>query len=345
VTDVPAWSAPQAIAMLADPAVPAELLDAAAVVIDLRETAPLEPPAGLHALPCPVLALIDADGSTDWPVDLAIAESSDDAHVLANDATGAMEVLTAAASRAPAASRVLVQVLRATTELPVTEALVVESLAYSLLLTGPDFRDWLAGRSLPGASEDTDPPVLVRRDGPLLELVLNRVSVRNAYDARMRDALHDALSIALLDDSVEQVVLRANGPSFCSGGDLRDFGTSADLVRAHAIRLARHPGRLLGTLGARAEVWVHGACVGAGAELPAFAGRVVARGDATFRLPELAMGTIPGAGGTVSLARRIGRQRTLLLALSGRDLPATDALRWGLIDDVVGELPESAVTV
>jgi enoyl-CoA hydratase/carnithine racemase len=52
------------------------------------------------------------------------------------------------------------------------------------------------------------------------------------------------------------------------------------------------------------------------------------------------MGTIPGAGGTVSLPRRIGRQRTLLLALSGIPLPVVDALRWGLVDEV-----ESAVSV
>jgi enoyl-CoA hydratase/carnithine racemase len=49
-----------------------------------------------------------------------------------------------------------------------------------------------------------------------------------------------------------------------------------------------------------------------------------------FELPEIRMGLVPGAGGTVSLARRIGRHRTALLALSG----ATRALDWGLIDAV-----------
>jgi len=156
--------------------------------------------------------------------------------------------------------------------------------------------------------------------------------VRNAYDAAMRDELVQALSLALMDPSIERVVLRGNGPSFCSGGDLRDFGTSDDLVRAHAIRVARHPGVLLHQLADRTEVHVHGACVGAGVELPAFGGRVVASPDAWFRLPELAMGLIPGAGGTVSLPRRIGVGRTLLLALSGIDLRAQDALRWGLVD-------------
>jgi enoyl-CoA hydratase/carnithine racemase len=79
---------------------------------------------------------------------------------------------------------------------------------------------------------------------------------------------------------------------------------------------------------------MHGACVGAGVELAAFAGRVVAAPGTTFRLPEVSMGAIPGAGGTVSLPRRIGAPRTLLLGLSGLALAAEDALRWGLVDAV-----------
>lgn len=91
-------------------------------------------------------------------------------------------------------------------------------------------------------------------------------------------------------------------------------------------------GRLLHALRDRVEVRVHGSCVGAGLELPAFAGTVVADPTATFRLPEVAMGLIPGAGGTVSIPRRIGRWRTLYLALSGEPISAAVAARWGLID-------------
>jgi enoyl-CoA hydratase/carnithine racemase len=79
--------------------------------------------------------------------------------------------------------------------------------------------------------------------------------------------------------------------------------------------------------------------VGAGVELPAFAGTVVAAENATFRLPEVAMGLIPGAGGTVSLPRRIGRWRTLYLALSGLSLNAASALAWGLADRVAPGAP------
>jgi enoyl-CoA hydratase/carnithine racemase len=74
--------------------------------------------------------------------------------------------------------------------------------------------------------------------------------------------------------------------------------------------------------------------VGAGIELAAFAGKLTAREDAFFQLPEVAMGLVPGAGGTVSIPRRIGRQRTAYLALSGLPVDAITARQWGLIDEI-----------
>jgi enoyl-CoA hydratase/carnithine racemase len=73
-------------------------------------------------------------------------------------------------------------------------------------------------------------------------------------------------------------------------------------------------------------------CAGSGIELPAFAGTVVAAPDTTFALPEVSLGLVPGAGGTVSLPHRIGRHRTALLALSGATIDAPTALAWGLVD-------------
>jgi len=82
--------------------------------------------------------------------------------------------------------------------------------------------------------------------------------------------------------------------------------------------------------------YVHGACVGAGIELAAFAGRVVATPDTRCRLPEVSLGLVPGAGGTVSIPRRIGRQRTAWLGLGGAELEATRAAQWGLVDEIAG---------
>ena len=101
------------------------------------------------------------------------------------------------------------------------------------------------------------------------------------------------------------------------------------------MRTARAPGLLLDRFGARATAVVHGACIGAGTELAAFSARVEAAPDARFCLPEVAMGLVPGAGGTVSVTRRVGRQRAALLALTGGTIDAHTALQWGLIDTVV----------
>jgi enoyl-CoA hydratase/carnithine racemase len=61
---------------------------------------------------------------------------------------------------------------------------------------------------------------------------------------------------------------------------------------------------------------------------------VVSTEDALFQLPEVGMGLVPGAGGTVSIPRRIGRQRAAYLAISGISLDARTAKQWGLVDEV-----------
>jgi enoyl-CoA hydratase/carnithine racemase len=176
--------------------------------------------------------------------------------------------------------------------------------------------------------------VRVERTGDVLELWLNRPEKRNAFSAEMRDALCEALGVPVIDPSITRVRLCGEGAAFCSGGDLDEFGTLPDPATAHAIRSTRHPARWLHDLGARVECVIHGACVGAGIELRAFAPRIVARPDTRIRLPELAMGLVPGAGGTVSLPLRIGRQRTVWLGLSGVELDAETALDWGLVDAI-----------
>ncbi|MEO3822709.1 enoyl-CoA hydratase/isomerase family protein [Actinomadura sp. B10D3] len=243
-------------------------------------------------------------------------------------------LLYEAAERNPQATLVLRDVLRTTEGMPVPAALDVESYAYSTLLGGAEFARWLGTRGPRTLPPEAADPVLLVRDAGHLRITLNRPERRNAYGRQLRDALADALRLAVLDEEIGQVVLDGTGPAFCSGGDLAEFGTTPDLTTAHLVRTRAGAGRLIHQLRHRMEVHVHGSCVGAGAELPAFAGRIVARPDASFRLPEISMGLIPGAGGTVSIPRRIGRWRTLYIALSGGPLDAHAALAWGLIDEM-----------
>jgi enoyl-CoA hydratase/carnithine racemase len=250
-----------------------------------------------------------------------------------------IEAIESVVSAHAHAATTLVQVLRVSERLTVDSALVVESLAYATLQAGPDHRRWLEVSSRPVPDDDPSPVVLLDRRENRLAVRLNRPSRRNAYSARMRDELIEALAVAALDASIQSLELRGDGPNFCSGGDLAEFGAVHDVSTAHQIRMARSTGSWLNRLKARTEVYVHGSCVGAGVELPAFAGRVVAAPDTTFSLPEVSMGLIPGAGGTASIPRRIGRQRAAWLALTGREIDAGTAAAWGLVDDVSGRIP------
>ena len=237
--------------------------------------------------------------------------------------------------RYPRACAVLVQVLRVTGELDPLAALSMESMAYAALQGGAEFARWLEARPpmqpKSGSAEDI---VLLERNGDNLQVVLNCPGNRNALSAPMRDALADAFRLAVQDASITSIDVSARGPCFSAGGDLGEFGTMTDLARAHSVRMTRMPARYLAACRERCTFHLHGACIGAGIELPAFAARLVASPDTTFRLPEVGMGLIPGAGGCVSIPRRIGRQRTARMAILGETVHAEQALGWGLIDEI-----------
>ncbi|ADP83226.1 enoyl-CoA hydratase/isomerase family protein [Pseudofrankia inefficax] len=250
-----------------------------------------------------------------------------------DDVPAAVAALDRAVADHPEAAVALVGLLRMTPRLEPLDGLVAESLAYSTLLAGGDFARWLAARG-PRPHRDADRPLLRRRDGDRLVLTFNRPEARNAFDTFTRDALVAALREASADATLTEVVLTANGPSFGAGGDLSQFGTAGDLARAHLVRTGASAGAEIIRCPHRVVAHLHGACVGAGIEIPAFADRVVAAPDVAIQLPELALGLVPGAGGTVSVTRRIGRRRTAWLVLTGTFLDAPTALRWGLIDAI-----------
>jgi enoyl-CoA hydratase/carnithine racemase len=241
-----------------------------------------------------------------------------------------LDAIRQAVAAAPIAASVLCQVLRAGEALPLRAALAVESLGYSTLLDGAAFAVWRA-RTPPGTVAAARPYLTVDREDDLVTVTLTRPDTRNAMSAAMRDALFEALANVLDDPSAPRLRLAGQGECFSTGGDLAEFGTARDLALAHAVRTARSCAALLAELGDRAEVVLHGACVGSGLEIPAAAARRFARPGTFFQLPELRMGLIPGAGGTVTLSRVLGRHRTAYMALSARRVALDEAVRWGLV--------------
>jgi enoyl-CoA hydratase/carnithine racemase len=248
----------------------------------------------------------------------------------------AIAELAARVDRWPLCAAVCDDVLRSVDPAgPTLVGVVTESLAYSTLQGGPEFARWLAERG-PARLPDIADPVQAHRDGNTLRVAFNRPQRHNAFSTDARGALLEALAVAQLDPSVDEVVLTGNGPSFCSGGDLDEFGTLRDPASAHLARTRYSPALVLDALTARlgqaCRAEVHGQVLGSGLEMAAFCGRMVCLPDVVFGLPELSLGLIPGAGGTVSVTRRIGRWRTAYLVLSGQTIDADTALAWGLVD-------------
>ncbi len=271
--------------------------------------------------PHPVIAV----GPTPCPgADVVVAQEAD------------ARPLVAAIEQQPDAALVLVQLLRGIELLPLPAALVAESLAYGLLQTGAAHRAWLAARDAEPelVAGESGPAIELAREGDILTAYLNRPEHRNAVSVEMRDALVELFELVALDDSIQRLDLAARGNCFSVGGELREFGLSASSLQAHRVRSLRHPGRALAAVADRVHCHLHSACIGSGIEIPAFAGRISAAPNTFFQLPELAMGLIPGAGGCVSITRRIGRQRTAWLVLSGRRIKAQVALDWGLVDAI-----------
>ena len=266
----------------------------------------------------------------------------DPALVHADDPAAECAALTAAVTRNPRASLALTGLLHLTEQLPVSAGLFAESAVYSMLLAGPEFGSWRAGQPRRPLPEYGRSPVALRRSGDELEVVLDYPQRRNAFSWQMRDGLAEAFDLVLADPSIAQVRVRGAGPVFCSGGDLDEFGTSADVSVAHLVRLDRSVAARIDRCRDRVSVFVHGAGIGAGIELPAFAGLVTAHPDTVFQLPELGMGLVPGAGGTVSITRRVGRWRTAYLALRGTPIDAATALTWGLVDQLTDDAPDGS---
>jgi 2-(1,2-epoxy-1,2-dihydrophenyl)acetyl-CoA isomerase len=138
---------------------------------------------------------------------------------------------------------------------------------------------------------------------------------------------------------VRAVLLTAAGPSFCVGGDLREFAAADDLG-GHLTRVtdALHDAlRIFAGLDAPVVAAVQGAVAGAGLGLVGAADLVVAAEDATFVAAYTGIGYTPDAGVTWSLPRLVGPRLALELLLTNRPLTAAEALTAGLVTSVVPE--------
>ncbi|MFI0230304.1 enoyl-CoA hydratase/isomerase family protein [Streptomyces sp. NPDC017086] len=180
--------------------------------------------------------------------------------------------------------------------------------------------------------------VLVRRHGPVAELVLDRPKVMNAVSTEMARSLAGACAALAGDREARVVVLTSSHErAFCVGADLKERNsfTDAELVRQRPVARGAYTGVLelpMPTIAA-----VHGFALGGGFELALACDLIVADRTAVVGLPEVSVGVIPGGGGTQLLPRRVGAARAAELIFTARRVEAAEAAGLGLVDQVVEE--------
>ncbi|MDE3073952.1 MAG: enoyl-CoA hydratase/isomerase family protein [Chloroflexota bacterium] len=177
--------------------------------------------------------------------------------------------------------------------------------------------------------------LVYENDNGVARITLNRPEVLNASNIRMRDELYEVLSAVRADDETWMLLLRGAGRGFCAGADLTEFGTAPSPTAARHIRFARDVWALLRGLPVPKVAVLHGFVFGSGLEMALFCDLRIAAEGTLLGLPEVQLGLIPAAGGTQTLPRVCGIGPALDLLLTGRRIEATEALRLGLVSQVV----------
>jgi len=163
-------------------------------------------------------------------------------------------------------------------------------------------------------------------------ITLNRPESRNALNRAMCEDLIAATAAAAADPGVRLVLLRANGPVFCAGADLKERkGMTSDEVRTRRLRGFAAYGALE-SLAVPAIAVVHGAAIGSGSEIVAACDFIVATPEATFATPEAIWGTV---GATQRLPRVLGKRLAKDMMFTGRKLSAEEARAAGLVTRIV----------
>jgi 2-(1,2-epoxy-1,2-dihydrophenyl)acetyl-CoA isomerase len=176
--------------------------------------------------------------------------------------------------------------------------------------------------------------VLTSRDGAVLTITLNRPNVFNAVNRAMHDGLAAALADAA-DPEVRAVVITGAGRGFCSGQDLREFGSLPGGVR-EALEQTYHPNiRSIRALEKPVIAAINGPVAGAGLSLACACDVRIGSSNANFVPGFIGIGLVPDAGGTWFIHRLLGFTRAFEWMVSNRRLNADEALEWGLVSEVV----------
>lgn len=176
----------------------------------------------------------------------------------------------------------------------------------------------------------------IEREAGVARVWLDRPERRNAFDAELIEAVHDAFTAFALEPDLRAVVLAGRGAAFCAGADLEWMRASGELTHERNVADARRAAAMFAAVdGCPVPVIarVHGYALGGGTGLACCCDVVLAREDARFGFTEVRLGLIPATIGPFALAR-IGRSQARALFLSGELFEAEHARAIGIVHEV-----------
>jgi crotonobetainyl-CoA hydratase len=183
-------------------------------------------------------------------------------------------------------------------------------------------------------TETVAPAALTERRGNVLVITLNRPEARNAVNSALSTAVGDALQEAQDDPEVRAVVITGAGESFCAGADLKAISRRENLFHPDHSEWG-FAGYVHHYVDKPTIAAVNGTALGGGSELALASDLVVAEERAKFGLPEVKRGLIAAAGGVFRIVDHLPRKVAMELILTGEPMSSADALKWGLINQVV----------
>jgi len=180
----------------------------------------------------------------------------------------------------------------------------------------------------------TAPAALTERRGNVLLITINRPEARNAVNGAVSVAVGDALQAAQDDAEVRAVVITGAGESFCAGADLKAISRRENIYHPEHGEWG-FAGYVQHVIDKPTIAAVNGTALGGGTELALASDLVVAEERTKFGLPEVKRGLIAAAGGVFRIVDQLPRKVAMELIFTGEPISAADALKWGLINQVV----------
>lgn len=173
----------------------------------------------------------------------------------------------------------------------------------------------------------------------ILLVTLNRPKDLNCIDLLGHEQLASVWDWYDSEPSLRCAVFTGTGRAFCAGADLKEWNKDNTSSKEEKRPIHRGGFGGMSRRGGKKPIIcaVNGICFGGGCEMIINGDIVIASEDAVFGLPEVTIGVVALAGALTRVVRTVGKQRAMEMALTGRKVPAKEAMEWGLVNKIVAK--------